>query len=237
MTPTTPFQAFARAGWDAVASRLMAGLNHDLNGRIASIYGLVQLAQLEEGSPPCEYVEAEAQRLEEIVELLGLLSGSPAHEPEPMAVGEHLPKLLQLHARDRKLAKVHTHLESKGEVPPILVSWCVFTRAFLILLNEAGVVARDHGRGEVRVECGGSDEELRLSIVVPDLQPDTPAADPEEDSPAPWRLASEAVGEALAGSGATVCADHPTPTDLTFVMRFPSLATARQGQAAESPDA
>ena len=226
-------EALARAGWDAVADRLMSGLTHDLNGRIASLHGLVQLARMTAESDLDIHVEEEARKLEDIVALFGLLAGTPGTEPEPMALGEHLPQLISLHSLDRSLHRIDTILDEAEQAPPILVNWCVFTRAFLILANQVGASAREHGAGSVRIAYGPANDGLLLTISVE--QPDADGANPSTDTSVSltgtWQATHEGVSDALVCSGATPAAENVVSGDLAFEIWFPTLATQRQQQA------
>lgn len=164
--PTTA-EALARAGWPFVADRLLAGIVHDLNGRVTSLGGMIQLLALgDEAGGVVPFLEEEVARLEASVKLVSLLAGEPDPEPEPLDVAELLPPLLELHRRHRGMEAVDLRLELAAS-PQVVAAWSLFGRVLLMALAAAGSQALTRGhRLAIRAdrhEDGG----LLLDLLAP----------------------------------------------------------------------
>ncbi len=129
----------AHAGWNDVSDRILAGLCHDLNGRVTSLAGMVQLLQFdEEASSMAPFLDEEVQRLEESVRQVRMLAGEPEEEPEPIHLPEVLPSLLALFSKHRHMEGVETQLTVRDGLIPVLGRWTLTGRAILLALSAAG---------------------------------------------------------------------------------------------------
>ena len=76
----------AAAGWLRVEDDLLGGIGHDLNGRVSSLDGLLQILALDgpEETPVSEYLREEVVRLAEVVRVLRSLGGELDGDPQPL---------------------------------------------------------------------------------------------------------------------------------------------------------
>ncbi len=139
-------EALARAGWPLVADRLLAGIVHDLNGRVTSLGGMIQLLTLgDEVGGVVPFLEEEISRLEASVKLVSLLVGDPDPEPEPLDVAELLPAFLELHRRHRGMEMLDVRLELVTS-PRVVAVWSLLGRVLLMALAAGGAQALARGR-------------------------------------------------------------------------------------------
>ena len=214
-----------RADWDVLADRLLAGVRHDINGRAAALSAIAHMTEMYAEAPSAEVLHQESRTLENIVGLLSLLQGDLDRDPEPMAVGEHLPRLVELSSRGRALDRVETLIDVDGMAPPILVNWCLFFRSFLIVLDAVSNVACDLGSKRVRVEYGPERDGLHLGVVALSARTSEPDKDSGQRETMGEKLVS--VADALAGTEASVSLRDSTTDLLAADFWFPSLSTAR----------
>lgn len=134
----------AEAGWFEVLDDLHGGLCHDLNGRVSSLDGLLQILQLDgpDDTNVISYIESEAGRLAETVQVLRTLSGRLDVPPQALAAQDLVTRALALHRRHRGL-EIHQHrYEMTQDLPPFRASLPRVLRVLLVVLSRAGRDAR-----------------------------------------------------------------------------------------------
>ena len=137
----------ARAGWGDVSDRILAGLSHDLNGRVTALAGMVQLMQLDDDTATLAiYLEQEVVRLEESVRLVRRLAGESDEEPEPLHLPEVLPELMALAGKHRHQESVEATLDLDPGLLPVVSRWTLLSRSFLLLMSLAGHESLRRGR-------------------------------------------------------------------------------------------
>ena len=157
----------AEAGWGPVQDRVLSGLLHDLRGRATAFAGLGQLLSAGDGSAEWfgEHLEAEVERLQEILELMGLLPARPREDPEPLSLGEALPTTLRLWARASG-NPLPVELEHDGSAPPVRVRWSDLRRGVLLLLALLDEAGREQGMGAVGMRLAGEGHDAVISFTL-----------------------------------------------------------------------
>jgi hypothetical protein len=197
----------ALAGWLEVLDDLHGGFCHDLNGRVGSLDGLLQIMQLDgpDDTPVMSYLESEAARLGDSVRILRTLSGKMDAPAEPLLARDLAERALTLHRRHRGLEIQEVTLTAEEEIPPFRASLPRVLRVLLIVLSRAGRDAREAGVRKLEVHAaarGGASITVRWS------------------GDAPWDPAS--LGPSLEALGALLAVDQgilalgPDSATLTF---------------------
>ncbi|MDH5590330.1 MAG: hypothetical protein OEZ65_01390 [Gemmatimonadota bacterium] len=200
----------AQAGWLAAADQIVSGVSHDLNGRIGSLMGLLDLLSHGDGDdlPVMSFLEEEVHRLEGSVELLRMIRGPLTADPEPLpaeAVGE---RILKLHERRRGFERQETVLAMEEALPPVLVNWSRFGRTLVLLVGMVGAGVLDGDDRRLTISFTGSPDQLTIRIG--------PLAGKAE-------LCLDALRQVAALDGATI-----TPVgDEAVEVSLPSLTRAR----------
>ena len=159
MSPNTDRNAarlLADAGWDQALHGLLAGVVHDVNGRITSIGAMEQLAALEEDLG--EAFQTEIERLGGVSERVGWLLGDPDAEATPLFPADVMDRAARLHASAKELSgsDVQVSVPAPAAVPPVLSGETRLLRALVLLLGWAGasgpeVPVRIDGEGDYAV--------------------------------------------------------------------------------------
>lgn len=159
-------ELLARAGWLEFQDDILGGLCHDLNSRVASVAGLLQLLELGASDAPqtLAYLGPETERLERIADLLGCLSGRADAPPEAFELAELVTRALPLLACHRPLASVEVRLQERPALAPVRASRPRLLRALLLTLRHASATARTSGVGTVDVELDESDGKVALRV-------------------------------------------------------------------------
>ncbi len=165
-SPMTPDRV-----WRDVSDALLAGLTHDLNGRVSALQGLLHVVSL--GDPGDEVMAlllAESERLEETVALLRRYprGATRAEAFEPREVVE---VALVLHARREDRNEVPVRW-LPAPAPPARAERSAVTRTLLVLLARAGVPALGGSAGGVEVIVGGSGTETFIGVRATGLPED-----------------------------------------------------------------
>jgi len=166
-TESSARSALSAAGWAEVSDQLLSGLAADIQGRVASLEGLVQLIGMEgRNTAVGEFVTAETDRLGEAVGLLTLLRRSRTPE-EPVAIepGVHMPRLLDLIGSVRELERVKFVLDVDSGASAFAAA-DLHTRLQLCALSAVGweALARDR---RVEIEVRESASTVLTHMVVP----------------------------------------------------------------------
>ena len=204
----------ADAGWSDVQDRILAGLCHDLIGRVTSLAGMVQLLQLDEDSSSmAPFLDEEVQRLERSVRLVRGLAGEPNEEPEPIHLPEILPELRALFSKHRFMEVLEVTMRLEDGLIPTRGRWTLTGRAVLLLLSLAGWEALRRDR---RVEVTVSSDEARLMIAAR-----APGEVRETEVPpeAAQRAGMPGIAELLGGGWS----EKETPNEAVFTLELQKL--------------
>jgi len=161
----------ALAGWPGTEERILGGICHDMNGRVAALRGLLQLTGM--GDDPrtlTEYLEDEVRRLERMARMLALFPDHTEGGLQMMAPGEVLPDLLLLHGKHRGLEGITTELVVDPEAPAFRASRRRLQRALLVALGAVAWSALGRGGRSLLVTCapsGAGGLSLRVSPGKP----------------------------------------------------------------------
>lgn len=189
--------SLAAAGWSDVCDRIVAGLCHDLNGRVTSLAGMVQLLRLEEDSGSLiPFLEEEVGRLERTVALLRSTAGEPLESPEPLHLPEFVPELVQLFDRHRHLEVLETGTTFGDGLLPVRARFTYLGRAILILLSIAGREAMIRERRlALEVDLDGETGRVRVTARAGEVLRDPS----ERPDPAGRAAGMPRVAELLGG--------------------------------------
>ena len=124
MSPNTDRNAarlLADAGWDQALHGLLAGVVHDVNGRITSIGAMEQLAALEEDLG--EAFQTEIERLGGVSERVGWLLGDPDAEATPLFPADVMDRAARLHGSAKELSgsDVRVSVPDPAAIPPVMI--------------------------------------------------------------------------------------------------------------------
>lgn len=162
-------EALARAGWDEVLDRILAGVGHDIMNRVQSMAGLVQLLQIgDDVETTAGYMEEEVNRLEQAALRMRLIPGEPGADAELVHVPDLVEDLMALHAVQRYLEPVDRTVEVELEgLLPIRAPLALLIRTLLVLLAAGGwaALARER-RVHLRIFNGGGGA-VSLEVEVP----------------------------------------------------------------------
>jgi hypothetical protein len=123
----------AQSGWGYVLDRILAGVCHDLNGRVSSLQAVTQLLAL--GEPLPDTFHTEPEQLADIARFVALIPSDLGAEPIPIAAEEILHTAVDLHARVRGAIVEPTPLEILEGVPPVLVNRGRAVRGAILLTD------------------------------------------------------------------------------------------------------
>ncbi|HEX7049130.1 MAG TPA: hypothetical protein VF188_02875 [Longimicrobiales bacterium] len=191
----------AAAAWQALGEEILAGFCHEMNGRLTTLRGTLELAcmdgQVEAGVG--DELAAELERLERTVRLVRHLGAERDTEPEPIRPIELLPLAVTLLRHHRELGGIEVEVAEVGDTPAVLAPWSRLLRLLTLLLAGAAEAAQRDGRGGVRVEVRGDGDD----VVVEAGRGARPTAGSGAETPAEARAGDAvAVGGAEAGRGA-----------------------------------
>lgn len=150
---TSPSGLEARAptdAWSETMDRVIAGICHDLNDRLSSLSGLLELAELDGAIAPDLGVplRSELDRIEDLIRLLRLLPSETPSEPEPVRLAEVIPAAVALLRRHRGLEDCSVVVDIAAD-PLVLGDWGELTRLTLLFL---ALIARSaHAAGSDRI--------------------------------------------------------------------------------------
>jgi hypothetical protein len=159
--------------WREVTDALLAGLTHDLNGRVSAIRGLLHVVSF--GEPSAEVLgllQNEGQRLEDVVALLRRYPRGVAREAEAFDPRELVEGLLALHARREDHEDVPVRYAPAAGAPPARCDRIGVARALLIVLARAGVPALGGSTAGIDVVVTGRGAEAIIAIQADGLAAD-----------------------------------------------------------------
>ncbi len=197
-------QATGDLVWIAVSDALVAGITHDLNGRVSALTGLLSVVAPGEADPQVlALLRSEGERLDATVALLRLYPRGGSRGTEAIDPRELLPTLLALHAcrDDRQDATVR--LEIARDAPPARAERTWLARALLVLFARAGLT-EGPDRGDFAVRAAGSAAEAIWS-VAPHREPAWTTSPPGDPADSYLRTAAAFLAQA----GGTLHPGHP----------------------------
>ena len=190
-------------GWTALSDRVLAGIVHSLNNRIAALEAT--LLTFEPGDSPDDLVHAltkESDRLKECVATLRTVVGEPNAAAEPCTIADLFAQAAVLARYHPELRDLTFTLDDRG-ASPVRLRARRAAHALLVLLASA---RRSDDRSAV-VVAEGNDEWTNVSV------------------PAPQDIGSAVTSarELVEPDGGTVALEHER-----IVIRLPTLATVRK---------
>jgi|SRR5690606_13149886 len=156
-----------RDAWAEACDAILAGICHELNGRVGAVGGLVQLARLSQSldDETGDLLESEVERLTTLVRLLEQLRSERGKPPEPL----HVPELASLAAsllrRHRGLEDVTVEIESRG-ASAVVAPRGALLEALVVLLAAAGRAAHEAGSDRVRLVLEDVDGRVSIGVVA-----------------------------------------------------------------------
>jgi signal transduction histidine kinase len=162
--------------WIEVSDALLAGITHDLNGRVAAVAGLLQVLVGE--TPHADalaLLRREGERLDATVALLRTYPRGAERAPEAIDPRELLPQLLALHARRDDRQGAIARLEIAPAAPPARADRTWLGRALLVLIARAGRAGEAGGPVPFLMRADGSGDRA-LWLVRPEA-PALPGAE------------------------------------------------------------
>ena len=194
----------ALSGWSFVLDRILAGVCHDLNGRVSSLLAVTQLIEL--GEPLPTTFQAEPAKLEAVARFLALIPAYLGAEPNPNRMQDLLSTAMDLHAKVRGMLEEPPPVRFAEDLPPVLVSEGRAVRGLVLLLDHS---MRSFPEPDVPVSVAG-DPSL-VSVTVP-----MGNADIRDDE------ALHHLGLLFEMDGAELTVEKEA-----LVLRLPSLSAAR----------
>lgn len=157
----------ARAGWLDVLDEIHGGICHDLNSRVASLDGLIQIVELDpdRAGESLAYLAPEAERLAATARLLGLLGGRPDAPPETFLPGDLAADALALVGRARGLEDMDSTARASDGTPPVRACRPRVLRVLLCVLHAAGRAAREAGAPGLAIHASGTDRGMSLRVA------------------------------------------------------------------------
>ena len=168
--------------WIEVSDALLAGITHDLNGRVAALGGLLQVLVGEAADPEVlALLRREGERLDATVALLRSYPRGAERAPEAIDPRELLPELLALHARRDDREGASARVEIAPAAPPARADRIWLGRALLVLFARAGGVGEAGGAAPFLTRADGSGDRalwhVRPEATDWDAARATPASD------------------------------------------------------------
>lgn len=220
----THHELLARAGWFTTADRILSGISHDVNGRVAAFRALVQLVQLGESAEEAlGLLAGEVDRLEGVSRLLTALQDRATAGPEVMDPRELLEEVVRLHGKHRGLENVATELVVEPESPAVRASRKPLQRALLTALGRIAWSVAERGGRSVRVSCAReADGGVRIEAAPGPLRRERGGSRP----PVPYGTQSgedfgESLASLLADDGAEVSWNDEGAEGSRLRLRFP----------------
>lgn len=174
-------EALVAAGWPAVSERILAGLSHDLNGRVWTLPVLVEALDEADGTRRPEwrgYLDEELAKLGETARLVQLLA-QPAVGVEVVELRRFMPDVLALHRRHRGLEHAPVRIESGGTPGvAVRVDPALLTRFLLLLLADAGWRRKATEEGEVLVSVRSDGRTATVGVHDPSRTTEPPGDSP-----------------------------------------------------------
>jgi signal transduction histidine kinase len=156
----------ARAGWLDLLDDIHGGLCHDLNSRVSSVEGLLQILELgaADASETLGYLGPEAERLARMGQRLSYLSGRVDATPEAFAPYELLEEAVPLLERHRPFSRLEMRLTEAPGVAPVRGCRPRLLRVLLLILARAAAAAGSDGAPELILGWGEANGSVELRI-------------------------------------------------------------------------
>lgn len=153
--------ALARAGWEPLQERLIAGFCHDLNGRLAALHGLIFLVEAGEPIPP-GYTQ-EIERLEDVSGRMVQLTGDIEAAPTPLAPAELIERALRLYSGIKDLDGGSLDPSVTGDLPALLINERFCIRLLLLFADAAWRATKGPER---TLEVSGDRDGIRVAFAM-----------------------------------------------------------------------
>lgn len=152
--------------WESVSEEIIAGIGHDLSDRLSSLYGIVQLGELEQSieGGVGESIRSELDRVLELIELLRAIPRPRAEGIEPIRLTDLLPTIGALLGRHRGLEG--TELRSEAVTDPLVAGvWTDILRQLLRTVSSVALRAgADGGQRTIRLDLCERGAEVIVTI-------------------------------------------------------------------------
>lgn len=237
--PFAPDPVAGSRAWRQVADALIAGIRHELNGRLSSLSSVVQIARMREtgGAELLERLEAELTPLSDATRLLHAFPAYRRSAPGPVSVASLLEEVVVVARKHRSLESVEYPTSVSAALEPVRGETGSLRRSLLVLLSLAARSAVRHGGRAVTVEAEATGDGVRITLAAE--AGEAPSAPDTADlaSPPPAGATGEALREALAASGGRLERAGAWPGEedagdgepLRFVVELPASRDDRAG--------
>jgi len=157
--------------WQEVTDALLAGITHELNGRVSAITGLLTVVAM--GTAAGEALALlvqEGERLDAAVALLrGYPRGTRRHE-EAIDPRELLEGLVVLHRQREDVTELSFGVEVRPGTSAARAERTWLSRALLVLLARASLAVRGAGGADVLAYAAGDASGVALGVRGPGLE-------------------------------------------------------------------
>jgi C4-dicarboxylate-specific signal transduction histidine kinase len=152
-------------GTEAALDRVLTGLCHSMNDRLAGLHGLLYVAWKDGAVGHREYeaLRDELERLGGLVHVTRLLAQSGLEVEEPVLLTDMVDEVLQLlaHTDDAPAAPLLA-----GSPPPVRARRSALRRLLLELVSARGAVVWSQAAGELRLSLPQTGDEAARSAAV-----------------------------------------------------------------------
>lgn len=168
MTTPGARSSVAPADWLPLQERLVDGVAHALNNRVASLMGVTQLFEMKLATleATTEALSAEVERIRHATLLLRPLGSATGEEREPVRARDALALATSLLAQDRVARDHQFEVEDESaEVPPLLLWRADHLRIGVLMLLAATADAT--GPASVRISITAAAGMVRIRALSP----------------------------------------------------------------------
>ena len=159
-----------------LASGLARAMNTPLTGILGHARALVRRDTDTTTRRSAELLQAEAERLEQVVQRLLSFAHEQRPERRPVSVNECLTRMLELRSHDLSANEIEVTVDLDPELPLVMGDAGQIEQAFLSLIGNAHQAMADaHGRGKLGIRSRRLEEAVQVTFT--DDGPGIPAAD------------------------------------------------------------
>ena len=150
----------ADAGWADLLNRILMGLCHDVNGRVASLEAARQLAEMGASGP--DNLGYEVERLTGVAARMEALVGDVEGPAAAFPLSALLATAVELHAHLKDVGGAPLAVAEEPDLPPVLVNEARGVRLLLLFVDLASRA------GVESLELGGDADGAELSFAAPE---------------------------------------------------------------------
>lgn len=149
--------------WRVVLHSLVAGIAHDLNGRLTALGGVAHMARTAGLDVKLmSILDEEVQRLASSTLLLRALPLSPHGDPTPIQLGDVLPEIGQLYAHRSGPRRPVVRIEGDGSISTRAEPGALAEATLLLLA--AAEAASANGVSALVIQIAAGEERARVEI-------------------------------------------------------------------------